>query len=91
MPLFTYALNIECGQVGLIPLSFVFAWILNGVMQSLHPIEIQMQLKYKTLYAPRNQNSAPTYSFFCLQAPSILVHNVIVLAYVLLKIHVSLY
>lgn len=58
MPLFTHALNIESGQVGLIPLAFVFAWILYRVMQSLHPMEIQMQPKYKTLiwlHAPWEQ------------------------------------
>lgn len=49
MPLFTQALNIESGQVGLIPLAFVFAWILHMVMQTLNPMEIQMQLKDKTL------------------------------------------
>lgn len=56
MPLFAQALNIEAGQVGLIPLAFVFAWVLHMVMQTLNPMEIQMQLKYKTLiwlHAPR--------------------------------------
>ena len=40
MPLFTQALNTESGQVGLIPLAFVFAWILHMVMQTLNPMEI---------------------------------------------------